>query len=61
MLSVMQSPHGSGLPYPPPLSRPPALYGSYHAYPPATSVLPGGGATMRIKTEPDQVFSCCAG
>ena len=58
MLSVMQSPHGSGLPYPPPLSRPPALYGSY-AYPPATSVLPT--ATMRIKTEPEQVYSCCAG
>jgi len=51
MLSVMQSPHGPGLPYPVP--RPPScLYGPYPGYPSSTNV--------RIKTEPD-VYSCCAG
>ena len=51
MLSIMQSPHGPGLPYPVP--RPPScLYGPYPGYPPSTNV--------RIKTEPD-VYSCCAG
>jgi len=57
MLSVMQSPHGPGLPYPPP--RPPCIYGSSYTpgyHPTSTSVMP----TMRIKTEPEG-YSCCAG
>ena len=54
MLSVMQSPHGPGLPYPPP--RPPCIYaGSYPGYP-TTSVM----QTMRIKAEPDG-YGCCTG